>query len=234
MNSKCGSLQRREALTLLFSGVATGTVSMLIPASTVCAKALVKQAPHSFRFDLLLDQEKIGTHELLIEHTASADVWRHETTVDVSVSLGIFGDITFYHHSIEEWKNGRLVRLESETNDDGEKFSVVGRVEGDEFVTDGPDGRFRAAGRLLTTNDVWTESFCQQKEVIDSATGGVIGIVADPATGETTKAVTRQDLRPYDVVSAKITGQLLYNESGIWTGGTLQRNGQEIDYDQRR
>lgn len=225
---------RRQSLSFLLAGLTVGFGSILMPASAYSAKPTSQQSPRTFRFDLILDEEKIGAHELVIKRIGSTDVWRHETTVRASVSLGIFGAITFDHHSIEEWEQNRLQKLESETDDDGEKFSVIGLIEDDEFVTEGPDGRFRAPGTLMTTNGVWTEKFCHQQEVIDAATGGVIGIVADPASRRTARSALKQGLRPYDVVSAKITGQLLYTDTGIWTGGTLQKNGQEINYDQHR
>lgn len=227
-------VERRRILSLLISGVAIGVSAMTTSFPVYAARSKIEQTPNTFRFDLMLDEDKIGDHQVTISRVRSSDIWRHETTVRASVSLGIFGDITFDHHSIEDWKSGRLQELTSNTDDDGEKFSVTGRADGEEFVTDGPDGRFRAPGDLMTTNDVWTERFCQQKEVIDAATGGVIGIVADPANNRTAREALNQGLRPYDVVSAKITGQLLYTDAGIWTGGTLQKNGQEIEYDQRR
>lgn len=227
-------VDRRRLLGFFTSGIAVGISSILVPSSVAGARPEIEREPNSLRFDLMLDEEKIGTHQITMKPVGSPDVWRHETIVSASVSLGIFGDITFEHHSIEDWRDGRLQKLSSETDDNGEKFSVTGRMDGGEFVTDGPDGRFRASGQLMTTNDVWTEHFCRQQEVIDAATGGVIGIVADPAGNGTGRDALKKGVRPYDVVSAKITGQLLYDKSGIWTGGTLQKNGQEIEYDQRR
>lgn len=228
------NVNRRRVLGLFTSCVTIAANSILTPFPVFAARSAIERASNTFRFDLILDEEKIGTHQITIGRVGISDIWRHETNVSASVSLGIFGDITFDHHSIEDWKHGRLQKLTSETDDDGEKFSVTGRADGDNFITNGPDGTFRASGDLMTTNDVWTETFCRQQEVIDAATGGVIGIVADPAGQRTARDALKHGLRPYDVVSAKITGQLLYDDTGIWTGGTLQKNGQEIEYDQRR
>jgi len=69
--------------------------------------------------------------------------------------------------------------------------------------------------------------------VIDAVTGGVIGVVIDPITNRRRRRKENQrQLNSYDVVSAKITGELLYDSAGIWSGGILQKSGQEIEYEQ--
>jgi len=227
-------LSRRHIARALFtSGIVVGAGLILPVPSAHKTQAAMMRKPHIFKFNLSMGDDNIGAHEIKINQDGSSGIWRHETIIDVRVSLGIFGDITFYHHCIEEWQNGRLHTLMSETDDDGEKYQVNGHTDGTEFVTNGPDGQYRSSGRLMTTNSLWTESFCNQEEVIDAATGGVIGVVIDPINkGHSPSKTNKHQVSSYDVVSAKITGELLYDSAGIWSGGILQKNGQEIKYEQ--
>ena len=225
---------RREVMKRFFwTGLAAGTGLIAPSPWSLGIQAASNRVPRTFKFNLSLDDEIIGTHKIHLKQDDATDVWRHETNINIRVSLGIFGDITYDHRCIEEWDQGRLLKLSSNTDDDGEKFQVSGQTDGDEFVTVGPNGRYRSPGRLMTTNGLWTESFCNQEEVIDAVTGGVIGVVIDPITTRRRRRKENQrQLNSYDVVSAKITGELLYDSAGIWSGGILQKSGQEIEYEQ--
>lgn len=227
---------RRQIMkTIFWSGLAAGAGFTSAFPSASLAQASTERVPRTFKFNLSLSDDKIGTHEIIITQDGTSDIWHHETNINVSVSLGIFGDITYDHHCVEEWENGRLRALMSKTNDDGEKFQVTGQATGSDFVTQGPDGQYRSPRQLMTTNSLWTENFCAQDEVIDAATGGVIGVVIDPINNRRrSRTEKQQQLSSYDVVSAKITGELLYDTAGIWSGGILQKNGQEIKYEQVR
>lgn len=221
--------------SIFCSGLAAGAGFTSAFPWTFLAQAETERVPHTFKFNLSLNDDKIGAHEIIIAQDGASGNWRHETNVNVRVSLGIFGDITYDHHCVEEWGKGRLRSLMSRTNDDGEKFQVNGQADGNGFVTQGPDGQYRASGQLMTTNSLWSENFCAQDEVIDAATGGVIGVVIDPINKRRLSRTEKQQrLSSYDVVSAKITGELLYDTAGIWSGGILQKNGQEIEYEQVR
>lgn len=97
----------------------------LIAAATplVAATAAVTPiSPGRLRFDVFRNDSMIGQH--VIDLTRDGEALR--AAIDVRIVVA-FGPITLYRytHSVrEEWRDGKFVRMESTTNDDGTNHSV--------------------------------------------------------------------------------------------------------------
>lgn len=182
-------------------------------------------------FRALWGNKQIGTHRIAVTPEGEPGNWRVQVVMDIKVSLGWFGEITFKHDCREVWQDGRIVELRSTTDDDGDVFSVNGEARGADFALEGPGGPFIAPGDLLTSSSAWSEAVCRQDRLIDATHGSIIGVVAD-LVGERQVETPRgaMQARRYDIVSPLISGELLYATDGDWIGGQLHRKGQKIDY----
>lgn len=105
-----------------------------------------------------------GVYDYLIHHSIHGLIGRHEMTVrrdgerltiehDNEIEVGILFTVAYRReaHYREVWQNGRLVRFESRTNDDGELLEVTAHAEGDRLVIEGPNGVIEAPAETAPT-----------------------------------------------------------------------------------
>lgn len=232
------SLPRRRFLsrTALFCGGAAAFAAFggLAPGGGAIRMAQAATARQDIAFDVFWDDDRIGSHRFKVSPGASEGDWTVEVVIDMVVDLGLFGEITFRHDCTEQWKAGRLSRLSSTTNDDGESFTVTGEARGEDFALEGPGGPFLAAGTLLTSSSAWSVDICNQSQIIDVTHGDVIGVVTEEDGKRSVTVGSRTvDAVRFNVMSPLIAGTLLYGPDNTWLGGVLQRSGADINYVRR-
>jgi hypothetical protein len=82
-------------------------------------------------FAIAVDGKTAGTTQISIrEKDADTQTVEVHARVDVRV---FFVRYTYKYDGTEEWKQGRLMRLQSSTNDDGAQMSVTASAQGDEL-----------------------------------------------------------------------------------------------------
>lgn len=220
---------RRQAL----HGLSILTLGTLITVSSIpgSAQSKVRPKPLDLVFDANWRGDKIGTHEIKVTPLDGESAWRTEVVIDMKVDLGLFGDISFKHECTEIWREGRLMELDSKTDDDGSVFSVSGQAKGKDFAMKGPGGPRLVPGNLLTSSSAWSVEVCQQQQLIDVTHGDIIGLVASQkGVKNIDTAQGKKTVQRYAVMSPLIAGDLVYDRNGIWLGGRLERSGASIDY----
>ena len=98
--------------------------------------------------------------------------------VDIEIRFDIsFAFIPLYryrHHSREAWQGTRLVALDTRTADDGERFTVRARAEGDRLRVETAAGKVVAmAGSTLPTS-YWHERMVQASQWLDTQSGRLL------------------------------------------------------------
>jgi hypothetical protein len=102
-------------------------------------------------FNILVDGKRAGAYHLTIAH---ADDGTHTVTAQAHVRVSyLVYTYTYSYQGTEVWKDGRLTRLTSSTDDDGKRFQVGA-------VADGTRLRVKVNGQEHTTRpDVWTTTY---------------------------------------------------------------------------
>jgi hypothetical protein len=194
----------------------------------IARAAAIPDIAVSRKFNVFWGKDAIGTHMVSVTPAGAPGDREVAVDIDMLVDLGMFGEITYVHSSREVWRDGRIVELESRTDDDGDIVEVSGLAKGDYFLLQGPGGPFEAPGHLLTSNCAWSEAICHQSEIIDATTGTVVGLVAKPHGNQTDPAAG--PVRGYKVICPMVAGSFWYDTGGLWARGTLERSGEKIDY----
>jgi len=227
-----GGVSRRSFLSGLGAFVLTTPAAYpLMTWAAAPAGAHAPTRPIDLNFRMFWKRKEIGIHRVSVRPEGEAGSWRLATDIDLEVKVFIVGKIVFKHHAEEVWRNGRIMELKSETQSDGKVYGVSGRAEGNDFALKGPAGPYLAPGSMLTTNSLWTESVCAQRQLIDATNGSVIGLVTKErgAKSVATEAGA-STARAYDVVSPLIAGEFWFNDEGVWTGGVIEKSGQKVNY----
>ena len=180
-------------------------------------------------FHALRDGTRIGEHRVIFR--ADGDLLNVETRVDIEVKVLFFTVFHFTHRSAEIWQSGRLVSIDTATDDDGTLLKVFGAATADGFRIVGADGPFLAAPTLMTSNSLWDRRIVLQDRMLDAQYGGVIGLVAKRLADQpvdTPRGRVRASC--YQMITPHYAGRLFYDSDGRWVKALLELKGESIEY----
>lgn len=217
------ALSRRRALQT----AAAAAGGLLVLQRPGWAQLLTAVPTGGIHFDVLRGDRVVGHHE--VNFRVAGSRLQVETRIDVAVSVLAVVVFRYRHLSIETYEDDRLVRFESETDDDGARFRVNGDARSDGFAIATDKGMSIAPSDILV-GSYWTPRVVERRLLIDPKRGRVKEQVVSGreritvAVQGTARAATRYR------VSGIITGTVAYDDDGLWVAATLVSKGSEIVY----
>lgn len=149
-------VSRRAALT----GIGAG---LLLAGTRLRAQTMQR------RFTVLRDGEAIGEQVLDVRPGENG---RLHVAVDIELSVKLLG-VAAYRYRMrnrETWRGGRLIAMDSETDDDGDKDFVRVKYANKRLEIDG-SGHQGAVPADAVSTTYWSPDFLSRKTWINSQTG---------------------------------------------------------------
>jgi hypothetical protein len=159
-------LTRRSVL----AGLAGTGVLATAPALAGVELASAYQSP-ILKFQVQRDGSPIGI--VMERFQARGNQLQVDVYIEFVVKLAFIPVYRYEHRSREIWDGGRLVRLDTVTNDDGDAQMVEARPRGDLLAISGPSGDITAPGDILPSS-YWHPKFMQQSRMLDSQKGRIL------------------------------------------------------------
>ena len=103
---------------------------------------------------MLKDGQPVGRHRFAFDRSGDRIEIREATQIEVKFAM--IPIYTFEHQANEVWQDGRALRIDATTNDNGEKLNIRVRPDGQGYVrtVNGRVDRFDASKRILA---VWNK-----------------------------------------------------------------------------
>ncbi len=199
-------MHRRTVLAGLGASLVTG------PAPALA------DAPATRVFRILRNGSDIGRHAL----TARAIPGGFEIEIDIEIVVRILG-IAAYRYELtnrEVWERGRLQRLDSRANDDGDRHRLAIRRTGDTLEIDGSAASGTAPGDAATTS-YYVPDFLERRPWISTQTGALLDVSVRRAQGGG---------RAY-AVSGALETRLVYDARDEWIGSEFDAGGELARYE---
>jgi hypothetical protein len=209
-------------------GLAAAAAAMPLFGPTLFGRAQAA-VPQDIRFRALRAGSQIGDHKISFRTDGNRLVV--ETNVEMVVRVLMFTAFRFKHQSEEVWESGRLLSINSVTDDDGTFLRVSGGAVADGFRIVGPEGPFLAATTLMTSNTLWDRRVVREDRLLDAQRGGEIGLVAKQLDDEqvaTPRGPTRASC--YQMITPPCAGRLFYDAEGRWVKALFELRGESIEY----
>jgi|TARA_R100000322_G_scaffold137945_5_gene93765 hypothetical protein len=210
-------------LTLVVPAV---SLSALVSGADAAAPAAPPGPALSFRVER--GSTPIGTH------TVSFMRKGEELHVAVDIELAVsFGPITVFryeHRNRETWRGGKLVALETVTNDNGTRYKVSAKaMETGLKVISSANGTFIAPDDIIPTS-YWNPATISQSELLDTQKGRILKVEIKPGT-EFEAGVNG---KPIPVREYEMTGdlklKLWYSPEMEWLNVIFRARGEDVDY----
>lgn len=194
----------------------------------LAAPAIARAAPAPpLTFTVMRDGSPIGAHRVAFGRDGTE--LRVEIAIDLEVRMLSIPVYRYTHRSVERWRAGRLIGLDTTTNDDGRRTEVRARAAEGGLAVDGSGGRFVAAPDTKPTS-YWHEEMTRRQRFLDTQNGTLLDVAIRPL-GTTRAVIAGHDLdvRGYEL-TGDLTSRLGYSATGEWVDLRFVARGSQIVY----
>ena len=166
-NLTCQTFDRRAFLAGI---AASGALAAGGPAWAV---ALPRPGAREIAFDIQREGVSIGRHE--VRFSRAGDLLEVDVDIDIVVNFAFIPVFRYRHRNHEAWRDGRLIALDSETDDDGTAYSVSVRQQAAGLRVSAAEGVFLAPADILPTS-YWNPATIAQTRLLDSQHGRLLQV----------------------------------------------------------
>ncbi len=208
-------------------------LALIIPVLAGQAKAsesLTPAYPDSgvLQFSLLRNGSPLGNYDLRFE---TRDGSLHVVTrVDVDYRLAFITLYRFEQNRNELWRDGNLVSLETQTNDDGDRFALTAWATPDGLQVNGREFDGLAPTDIMPTG-FWDIRTVERTQLLNSEDGVLLEIAVTRIGVETVSALGQPVRASHYRIDGDTEKDVWYDESGIWVALRMTASdGSTIEY----
>lgn len=167
-----GIASRRVSRRAVLGGLAAAGAATLLPSGSAgAAPGLASAYPEILKFRVERDGGFIG--HVMQRYRQLRDDLQVDVFIGFSVSFAFIPVYRYEHRAREIWRDGRLSRLDTVTNDNGESEQVRGMAGVSGFAVDGPKGALIAPADILPSS-YWHPRFIESTRMLDSQKGRIL------------------------------------------------------------
>jgi len=178
-------------------------------------------------FRVTRDGEPLGRH--ILNFRQESDGLHVEIDIALDVKFAFLTLFRYRHRNHEVWRDGRLVALESQTDDDGEAFWVRAQATEDGLRVESAEGTYTAPAGIFPTS-YWNAATITQTQLLDTQTGAIRQVQVMPAAKETIILEGQTAAARKYRMSGDLEMDLWYSDSGSWAKLVFVARGAEVEY----
>jgi hypothetical protein len=203
-------------------------ITALCLSLTVSGEALAYEAPtRDIDFKVFRNGSEIGHHR--VKFTQDGE----RTVADVDIELSVtFASIRVFHYkhvSREIWEDGRLVSINSKTDNDGDPMELTLARSDNSVNIQGTEFTGQASGTLVPSS-YWFKDTINQTQIIDTQNGRVFPVEIREVGQETIEAAGQPTVATRYSLREQIEMNLWYDDQGNWVKTSFDSDGSTIEY----
>jgi len=175
------------------------------------ANAAPGASSETLRFAIMRNGDQIGTHTVEINRGPK------ETSVNMATDLAVkVMFITAYHLQFttsEKWVGGKLVALNSESDDNGTKHKVSATLKPNGLEVDA-DGKISTVDKNIMPSTLWNHEVVKRTQVLDPKEGEVVPITVTDQGVEDLSIEGRSIKARHYILKSKFQQDVWYDEKG--------------------
>jgi Family of unknown function (DUF6134) len=227
-----GDLSRRSALRFLALGGAVVLWPAIAPPS---ARAFTIPPGDRIAFSVFRKGDSpMGYHRVKISRQDDLVVMEKE--IFLEVKLAFVTAYEYKHTNREIWKDGRLIAIETKTNNDGDKEWIKGEAVEGGFRVEGRRGVTMAPPDIIPSS-YWNIATVQAVQMLDTQRGLVMDVRVDALGEETIEAAGQKIGARHHAINifTNLPGganriDLWYDRHDAWVALAFKAKGQAINY----
>jgi hypothetical protein len=183
-------------------------------------------------YNVFLDGDRIGYHKVTIKPEASRKIV--DTEASFKVKFLMFNAYQYLHTAKEEWVNGCLKKIQTSTDDNGEKLFVKGRLENDQFRIKSPGGEKTIRG-CVKTYAYWNPQILQASYLLNGQNGQYVPVeIISFGDEKLTLGQKVVNSNRYRIVNDEFEIDVWYSPDQEWLAlSTVTESGATLRYERR-
>ena len=210
----------------LLTGVLVGCAGGIGMTGTASAQD-VRPEGRVIKFDAYRNGSHFGVSTVKIVGSKGAE------TVEVVTALRVgLGPITVFKYLLRtriQWREGRIERLQSVVNDDGDVFRVDARRTDAGLMVEGGDGKLTVAADILATT-YWQADMLTRHELLSIQHGRVLKVGFETLGEETIVSEGKQSIATHFAMRGDLDLDIWYDTQGEWVKLTFKVDNSDIEY----
>lgn len=142
-------------------------------AQSVLAQEPAAPAPIRHVFDISRNGDKIGTDTVEIDH--DGDATTITSTTHITVTVAFITAYQFDHTAVETWGKGKFVSYRAHTNDNGTKYDVLAKADGEKLDLT-VNGEHSELPQIILPATMWNKGFIGSTQLIDPDKGTIMTV----------------------------------------------------------
>ena len=207
-------------------GVLIGATTIALAVNATSLRAALTDAER-IAFEVFRGGDLMGSHEVAFRQ--DGDELHVEIDIELEVTMAFITVFEYRHRNHEIWRDGRLIAIETETDDDGTQYWLRGQASEAGFEVDGSNGSFIAPADVMPTS-YWNIDTVDYTQLLDTQRGRLIDVDIVPAGSE---AIVVEG-KPVEAERFTVTGDLTldvwYTPDNEWAKITFEARGAEVVY----
>lgn len=178
-------------------------------------------------YKVLRKGKDFGSHS--VTFSTDGDTLTAKTNVKLKAGLGPITVFSYTLNATETWKDGHLVKLSGEVDDDGTEGSVTAEASGETLTVNGTVFQGEAPAGILPASH-WNFGQTQASKLLSTEDGEILD-VAVTEKGRETITVGGADIEATRyLMDSDIDVDLWYDDEGRWVKLAFEARGQQIEY----
>lgn len=187
------------------------------------------KADKSWQFKVLLDGEEIGFHNFSMIH--KGDQKEIHTQARFDVKFLFFTAYSYQHDNVEQWNGQCLASIDAETDDNGDRYKVSGKIDSDLFIVNTIETE-NTYPSCIKTFAYWDPAFLEETMLLNSQTGEMNTVKSAFISNETIthngKAISA---RRYRLSGDQLQIDVWYSDDNLWLAlESLTESGRVVRY----
>ncbi len=204
------------------------TDSISAPVSDEAPAAWQPQDGDKIVFSVLRKGNEFGTHTISFD-VESEDSFTARSDVELKAGLGPITVFRYELDATETWKDGKLVGLEGQTNDDGDDEFVKASLDGDSLSVNGSAYSGNAPLGIIPSSH-WNIQQAFSSQILSTETGELLDTNVEKIGRETLTIGGEEVETTHYRLKSDLTVDLWYDDQSRWVKLGFEARGQQIDY----
>ena len=172
---------------------------------------------------------ELGYHQ--VRFSRSGGQLTVDTEIMLRVRLGFITVFRYTHENREIWMDGRLMFMESRTDDDGDRFQVSARATDEGLRVTGSGGDYIAPAGTIP-GSYWNIDMLDRPEVLHTQRGELTPIDTRFLGRQTISAGPRRiAARHHRIIGPTLEIDVWYSDADQWVKLAVDIRGSRLEYD---
>ncbi|MBA4228254.1 MAG: hypothetical protein C0456_16700 [Hyphomonas sp.] len=199
-----------------------------VPQPAGITKAWQPAPGDVIRFDVLRKGSPFGSHLVTFDEGPDGALVAN-TKINLKAGLGPITVFRYDHTASEVWREGQLVEVAGEVNDDGKKASMEAVRNGNSLAVQGTLFSGKVPATVIPASH-WNYAQTQTRNLLSTEDGEIYDIKVTPKGREKITAAGREIEANRYLLQSDLDVDLWYDDQGRWVKLAFEARGQQIEY----